>query len=265
MDYAILPNNKFMQAAREIVEHETNPAVTVELRSLVDLSAVEAVRNKAADGGGRKPSYTAFVIKAVALTLKEFPHANCRVFRRPWLPLLGPRLQAFRRVDIAVAAERQFPGMELISLVDIIRDADRKSLAEISEWLTNLAKSDTSSNAQWRTFHSIITALPTWLSALLVRLPVWIPALWIKYRGGAVLVTSPAKYGPDEVAGHWTAPLGFSFGFVKKRPVVVNDEVVARQTFYLLLHFDRRTLHGGQGARLFQRVVEMLEKAELGE
>lgn len=77
-----------------------------------------------------------------------------------------------------------------------------------------------------------------------------------------MLITSPAKYGADQVAGHWTCPLGFSFGLVKKRPVVVDEQVVPRPTFHLLLHFDRRALHGSQGARFFQRVVDILENAQ---
>mgnify|MGYP001594043168 CR=1 FL=1 len=83
--------------------------------------------------------------------------------------------------------------------------------------------------------------------------------MWTKYRGAAVLVTSPAKYGVDQVAAHWTSPMGVSFGFVKKRPIVVQDQVVARASFYLLLHFDRRVLHGSEGARVFHFIVEVLE------
>src|SRR5206468_3362367 len=87
-------------------------------------------------------------------------------------------------------------------------------------------------------------------------------SLWVKWRGGAVLVSSPAKYGVDVVVGSWSHPLGVSFGLVKPRPVVRDGAVVARTTFTLTLNFDRRVMAGAQAARFFRRVVERLERAE---
>jgi hypothetical protein len=89
-----------------------------------------------------------------------------------------------------------------------------------------------------------------------------VPSLWTKYRGAAVLVSSPAKYGVDVVAGTWTHPLGVSFGIAKKRPIVRGDAIVACPTFTLTLSFDRRVMAGAQAARLFRRIVDRLEKAE---
>jgi pyruvate/2-oxoglutarate dehydrogenase complex dihydrolipoamide acyltransferase (E2) component len=258
--YEFEPKNKFFEAIRAIAEYEIRPANAVTFLSDVDLTDVERVR--AQRTGGRAPSYTAFVVKAVALALRDFPYANRRVCRRPWLPFSGPRLQRFHHSDVAVACERDIPGAESIAFLDILRDADQLSLIEITEALHNLTVCDVSTNKQWREFSTLVRRLPSWLSTLLIRLPCRVPSLWDKYRGGAVLVSSPAKYGVDVIAGTWTHPLGVSFGVVKLRPVVRGEMIVACSTFTLTLSFDRRVMAGAQAARFFKRIVELLEHAK---
>lgn len=258
MSYEIEPNNRFFQANRTIVEAEIKPAHTVTFVSEVDLTEIEEVRAMA---GKEKPSYTAFVAKAVALALKEFPYANRRVMKRWWLPFFGPRLQKFEKIDVTVAAERDMPGIEYCAFADIIREADTKSLGDLTHWLKDLATCTAETNTQWRTFSSLIKKLPRFLSAMIIRTPLWFPKLWVKYRGGAVLISSPAKYGVDSVLTTWTWPLGISFGFVKKRPIVKDDKLVAAPTFNLTLNFDRRVMAGAQGARFFNRLVSLLTHA----
>jgi hypothetical protein len=258
--FEIEPKNKCFEAIRAIAEYEIRPGNTVMFLSEVDLTEVERVRSCAAGGG--RPSYTAFVVKAVALALRDFPYANRRVCRRPWLPLSGPRLQKFHHSDVAVACERDIPGAESIAFLDILRNADRLSLDEITAALHDLAVCDPSTNKQWREFSTIVARLPSWLSTRLIRLPCLVPSLWTKYRGAAVLVSSPAKYGVDVIAGTWTHPLGVSFGIARRRPVVRGEAIVACPTFTLTLSFDRRVMAGAQAARFFRRIVERLETAE---
>jgi pyruvate/2-oxoglutarate dehydrogenase complex dihydrolipoamide acyltransferase (E2) component len=257
--YDIVPNNKFFQANRAIVEYEMRPGNTVSFFSEVDLTQVERIRREA---GERRPSYTAFVAKAVATALKEFPYANRRICRRIWLPMLAPRLQQFHGCDIAVACERAIPGAEGVAFVDVLRDVDQLSLDTITSWLLRLSTADENTNEQWRNFKNIIHGLPNWLSKLLIRLPYFAPGLWVKYRGGATLISSPAKYGVDGVMATWSWPVGISFGLVKDRPVVRDSLIVACPTFLLSLNFDRRIMAGAQGAQFFKRIVMALEQAE---
>jgi len=258
--YAIRPRNKFFEANRAIVDHEIRPGRTVSFLAEVDLSAVERLRARLP--GDARPSYTALVVKASALALAEFPYANRRVCRAgPW-PFAGPRLQQFTRRDVAVAVERDIPGAEATAFLDILRDADSAPLAEITTSLRALATADVATNRQWREFSGLITRLPTWLSAQLIRLPLRSPRHWVQYRGGAVLISSPAKYGVDGVLGSWPHPIGISFGLVKPRAVVVDGRVEARPTFFLTMNFDRRVMAGAQAARFFKRMVDLLERAE---
>ncbi|HEV3021015.1 MAG TPA: 2-oxo acid dehydrogenase subunit E2, partial [Pirellulales bacterium] len=74
--FVIEPRNKFVEANRFLVEREIRSSVTVTFQHLVDLTQVDAVRSAAAADGRPRPSYTAFVVKAVAGALREFPYAN---------------------------------------------------------------------------------------------------------------------------------------------------------------------------------------------
>lgn len=250
--------NRFFRVLCSLSDGEIQANVSVSFSSTIDLSAIEAIRAEAASAGRRKPSYTAFVIKAVAQTLREYPYANRRVFRSPWR-LGGPRLHSFGQADVAVAAERAIPGREYIAFMDVVREADKKSLDDTNAWLVALAHADEDSNQQWKEFSSLIRRMPWRLSALILRLPVWIPSWWERYRGASVLVSSPAKYGVGSVTATWAWPIGISFGFVQPKPVVRDGQIVVRPCFEFLMNFDRRVMAGAAAAKFFKRMCELLE------
>lgn len=248
---------RFFRVLCALSDDDINADVSVSFGRTIDLTAVEAIRAKAAALGDRKPSYTAFVVRAVAQAIREHPYANRRVFRGPLR--LAPSLHAFASVDIAVAAEREMPGYEFVAFMDVIRAADAKSIDEVNDWLAALARSNEDNNQQWREFSSLIRRVPWWLAAFILRLPVWIPSWWERYRGAAVLVSSPAKYGVGSVVATWAWPIGVSFGIVEPRAMVRDGALVARPCFDLMLNFDRRVMAGAAAAKLFKRICELVE------
>lgn len=250
--HKILKNNAFFQLNRVLVESEINAGVTVTFLSEVDLTAIEALRQQLGD---KRPSYTALVAKAVAIALQEFPYANRRVWKRwPW----GTRVQQFQGSDVAIAVERNIPEAEGVAFVDIMRDTEQASLETITTWLRELSQANETNNAQWRDLTKL-TKLPRFLANFLVSLPLKLPGAWCKYRGGAVLISSPSKYGVDSVVATWPWPLGVSFGLVKERAIVRDGKVVACPTFNLVLNFDRRIMAGAPAAKFFKRLIDLLE------
>lgn len=260
--YEIEERNRFLEVVHSITQHENDPKPKVTFLSEVDLTEIETIRAQAVVRGEPKPSYTAFVVKALALALREHPYANRRVCRSLWPPLFGPRLQRFNQIDVTVAIERQVPKAEMAAFVDVIRNADQLSIAAINDKLRELAESDAETNLQWREYSTLVTRFPTWLAALLVRLPLYFPSLWVKYRGGAAMISSPGKYGVDTIFANWWSTINVSFGAVKKRPVVHQDVIVARTTFILTVNFDVRVMAGAQAAMFGRRVIDILEAAE---
>jgi hypothetical protein len=229
------------------MESEIRPGVTVAFGHEVDLSEIEQVRARAAATGQRRPSYTAFVVRAVALA-REFPLANRRV--RHGL-FGGRRLQQFHRADVAVAFERNVPDAPMVAFADVLRDADALSLDEITAWLRDLAGSDTDTNREWGLFCRLVACSPHCLFRLVARLPLLFPRLWAKHRGAAVLISSPAKYSVDVVAASWNWPLGISLGLVKDRPLarlevsfVITDPVALALARYLRRPYRRHRIGG---------------------
>jgi pyruvate/2-oxoglutarate dehydrogenase complex dihydrolipoamide acyltransferase (E2) component len=260
--YEIEGKNKFLEAVDSITSHEIKPKSKVTFLSQVDLTEIEAIRADAAERGVAKPSYTAFIIKALALALRDHPYANRRVARGLWPLMLRPRLQKFNNIDVTVAIERQIEGAEMAAFVDIVRDADQLSIPVIQERLRELAESTLETNKQWREYSTLVNRFPTWFGGFLLRLPLYFPSFWVKYRGGAAMVSSPGKYGVDVIFANWWAPIAVSFGVVKKRPMVLDDKVVARQSFILTVNFDVRVMAGAQAAMFGRRFIDLLESAE---
>jgi pyruvate/2-oxoglutarate dehydrogenase complex dihydrolipoamide acyltransferase (E2) component len=258
--HSIYRGNAIHNSIRSMVEYEVDFSMTVCLIAEVDLSEIEKLRGKL---GAERPSYTALVVKALALALRDFPYANQRIVRGRFFPLLRSCIQKFNHSDIAVATERDLPGVTNVASIDILRNAEDLSLSAINGILRKLAQSDESTNENWRKQKYFMTARPRWLFRFLSKFPNWFPKAWVDYRGGAAVVSSPAKYGADTLVTSWSWPIGVSFGFVKERPVVRDGKVVACPTFNLILNFDRRIMAGAQAGRFFARFKEYLENPHL--
>ena len=253
---------QFDRLNQSLVESEIDFGRTVHFTAEIDLTEIERVR-EAAGSSALRPTYTAFIAKAVAIALGEFPYANRRLFRPLWLPFLS-YYQAFRGTDIAVAIERNVEGHAAVAYIEVLRDVHRQTLEELTERLRAFSHADVTNSRQWRDFSRLATSVPAPLASLIVRLPCHFPKMWQQYRGGAVLISSPAKYGVDGIAAAWTHPLGVSFGLAQKKPIVRNDEVVAAMSFTFAMNWDRRVMAGAQAARFFARICALLrEPAEL--
>lgn len=261
--YQMKRAHPFFDMTRWLVDSEIRMGCTVCFANEVDLTEIEAARARFKRQYNRKVGYTAFVLHALSRALMECPGANRRLHKPFGWPFRGLRIQQFDGADIAVAVERNINDAESAVFIDVMRDAQERSVVDLQDWLDQLAKADTTNNQQWRSFHNLIERAPRWLAGLIAHLPTYSPALWSRYRGGAAMVSSPTKYGVDSLVGAWTAPIGVSFGYAKERPVVRNGQVVSCKTFSLVLNFDRRMLAGAQAARFFKSIVDRMEYPSL--
>jgi pyruvate/2-oxoglutarate dehydrogenase complex dihydrolipoamide acyltransferase (E2) component len=256
---SVEPVRQFNRLNQSLVETEIDFGRTVHFTAEIDLTEIERVRD--ASSADLRPTYTAFIAKAVATALGEFPYANRRVFRPLWLPFLS-YFQSFHGTDIAVAIERNVEGQAAVAYIEVLRDVHLQRLDALTLKLREFATADVTSSQQWRDFSRLATSFPAPLAALIVRLPYHFPKLWQRYRGGAVLISSPSKYGVDGIVAAWTHPLGFSFGLAQKKALVRNDAVVAAMAFTFAMNFDRRVMAGAQAARFFARVCGLLRQPQ---
>lgn len=256
-DFKVLGKNRFFEVlgGLNVENHGDNK---VAMLSEIDMSSVERLRVENARLDSVKPSYTAFVAKAVSLALREQPHANRIAIEFPF----WKRIVQLNDVHMTVAVERDQPGLEQAVYAGTIRHTDKLDLTAITKELQALAQATPETSERWRKLKWIVENLPCWLARWVLSIPRLSPSLWIEHRGGAVMISSPAKYGVDIMVGAWPWPLGFSFGLVKQRPLAVNGEVTVRQTMMLTMSFDRRLMGGAPAARFFRTVCDHLENAE---
>lgn len=252
--YSIETCSKLDALNKALVEGEINFSRTVLFNAEIDLTEIEKLR--AVDLNNR-PTYTAFIAKAIALALLDFPYANRRLFYTWGLPFFS-FFQTFRQTDIAIAIERNVENFNSVAYIEIIRDVHKMSLLEISSLLRQFSTSDLNSSKQWRSFYNLGMYFPFGIGGRLARIPWFFPRLWRKYRGGAVMISSPAKYGVDGIVAAWSHPLSFSFGLAQKKPMVKNDQIVAVQAFTFVMNWDRRIMAGAQAARFFARICDLL-------
>ena len=257
-NFHFLPRNRFFEVVGGIM-FENRGDDKVAMLSEVDMSQCIQLRNAIGASVGQKPSYTAFVAKAIALTLKTHSYANRTTLELPFFK----RIVQLDEINITVAVERDTPGLEQATYAGTIPRTDEWSLVALTEELRRLANVEGEHGERWALFRRVVTKFPTPVARFILRFPRLWPGLWIQHRGGAVMISSPAKYGVDMLVGNWPWPIGFSFGLVKDRPVAIDGAVEVRPTMMLIMSFDRRLMAGAPAARFFNAVRGCLHNAEV--
>lgn len=105
---------------------------------LADITDLEAFR-KSREGKGPKLTVTAFVMKACAAALKQYPHFNSS------LDLASGQLVLKQYVHIGVAVDTK-GGL----LVPVIRDVDQKGVTELAQELNDAAEKARNGKAEMR-------------------------------------------------------------------------------------------------------------------
>lgn len=255
--YTSLGRNRYFEVlgGLNVENHGDNK---VAMLSELDMTSAQALRVAVNKVVGIKPSYTAIVAKAISIALREHPYANRITVEWPF----WRRILQLHDVHMTVAVERDSPGIEQAVFAGTIRNTDKLNLVEITKELQGLAQATEETNARWRLLKRMVETLPASLARLLISSPRFFPGQWIEHRGGAVMISSPAKYGVDMMVANWPWPIGYSFGLVKERAIAVGGVVEVRPTMVLTQSFDRRIMGGAPAARFFRSVCEHIENAE---
>ena len=248
MPYKVLDKNHYLSTQVGLVK-EWRAQDVVSFSQLVDFTSVEQERSRRSAAGLARPSYTAFVVHSIAKALLDHPKMNRIVYRG----FTGYRWAQFERVDIAVAVEVVQNGVDM-AYASIIRNAGQMDLEEIHAALVQLAAAPADDKQLKR-----LQRMPAGLTAFLARATGRHPKLWVRFRGGACALTSPAKYGGEAVTVKSCWPLQFNFGQVAERPMVVDGACIARRSVYLGLSWHRELTTGAVAARFFAQVIQQLQ------
>jgi pyruvate dehydrogenase E2 component (dihydrolipoamide acetyltransferase) len=171
-------------------------------------------------GNREKVTMTDLLVKVSAVTLKSHPHL-CSAWR-------NGRLVKASRISIGVAVAGE-DGLT----VPVLRDVDRKTLAEISAWRESAVE-----RARSHRLH------PEDL------------------EGGVFTISNLGMHGVDAFTAIINAGQAsiLAVGRIAERPVVRHGKVEAGQTMILTLGCDHRVVDGARGALFLKDLVSALEE-----
>jgi 2-oxoglutarate dehydrogenase E2 component (dihydrolipoamide succinyltransferase) len=189
----------------------------------VDFSEIDRLRRAHKpryDAAGTSLTYTAFIAKATAATIRDFPYVNASVE--------GENAVYRKDINLGIAV-----ALEQGLIVPVIRQADRLSLLDLCRAVADLAHRARTKQLR----HEDVEA-----GTFTITNPGVFGGLW-----GLPIISQP------QVAI-------LAVGSVDKRAVVIDDEIVARPMCYLTLGYDHRLVDGADGGRFLQALKDRLEE-----
>ncbi|GAC1637060.1 MAG: 2-oxoglutarate dehydrogenase complex dihydrolipoyllysine-residue succinyltransferase [Herpetosiphon sp.] len=212
--------------ARRLVEAQQTAAMLTTFNE-VDMSAVIDLRKRRKESfrerTGANLGFMSFFAKAVLGALKAFPWLNAEIQSNEIV------VKHYYDLGIAVGAAE---GL----VVPVIRDADRKSFAEIEREVTELA-----GHAKQ--------------GSLTIQ----------QLMGGTFTITNGGVYGSLMSTPILNAPQVGILGMhkIQERPIALNGAVVVRPMMYLALSYDHRIVDGSDAVRFLVRIKELIEDPEV--
>jgi 2-oxoglutarate dehydrogenase E2 component (dihydrolipoamide succinyltransferase) len=211
--------------AQRLVEAQRTAAILTTFNE-ADMSAVMAIRKRRRDAfrerHGVNLGFMSFFTKAVIGALKAFPRLNAEIQGNEFV------LKHYYDIGIAVGAEE---GL----VVPVVRDADRKSFAEIEREIADLATRARENNLSIEDIMS-----------------------------GTFTITNGGVFGSLLSTPILNPPQSGILGMhkIEERPVVVNGEIVIRPMMYLALSYDHRIVDGREAVQFLVRVKDLIEDPE---
>jgi 2-oxoglutarate dehydrogenase E2 component (dihydrolipoamide succinyltransferase) len=211
--------------AQRLVEAQHTAAMLTTFNE-IDMSAVMDMRSRRKEAFKERHNislgFMSFFTKAVVGALKAFPHLNAEIQGDQMI------LKYYYDIGIAVGAEE---GL----VVPVLRDADRKSFAEIEREIAVLA----------------IRARENKLSLA-------------DLQGGTFTITNGGVFGSLMSTPILNAPQVGILGMhkIEQRPVAINGQVMIRPMMYVALSYDHRIVDGREAVQFLVRVKELVEDPE---
>ncbi len=217
---------KMSMLRRKIATHLVNAQQTAAILTTfneVDMTSVMDLRKQVQDEfikkHGVKLGFMSFFVKAVAQALKDVPSVNGRID--------GTDIIENHFYDIGVAI-----GTEKGLMVPVLRDADKKSFAQIEKDILDYAN---------KAKDGKIT-----LEDL---------------TGGVFTISNGGTYGSLLSTPILNPPQSGILGMhtIQQRPVALNGQVVIRPMMYLALSYDHRLVDGKEAVTFLIRIKDCLE------
>jgi 2-oxoglutarate dehydrogenase E2 component (dihydrolipoamide succinyltransferase) len=211
--------------ATRLVEAQHTAAMLTTFNE-IDMTAVMEVRKRRKDAFKEKHGvnlgFMSFFTKATIGALKAFPYVNGEI--------QGDEIVLKKYYDIGVAV-----GVEEGLVVPVVRDADRRTFAEIEREIGVLAG-----------------------KARENKLTI------AEMMGGTFTITNGGVYGSLMSTPILNTPQVGILGMhkIEERPIAIAGQVVIRPMMYVALSYDHRIVDGGTAVRFLVKIKELLEDPE---
>jgi pyruvate dehydrogenase E2 component (dihydrolipoamide acetyltransferase) len=194
---------------------------TFDEADITDLEAVRIKYEKTVAKAGGKLTLTVVAIKAVAAALKKYPQFNCSLDETTSEIVF----KHFFNLGVAVATDR---GL----IVPVIRNADQKSLVDISIELAEIAQKTRDGKVEVD-----------------------------RLQGGTFTITNIGPIGGTGSCPMVNYPEVAILGMARsaEKPVVRNGQIVIRNILPLSLSFDHRVADGAEAAMFLRHICASLE------
>jgi pyruvate dehydrogenase E2 component (dihydrolipoamide acetyltransferase) len=239
--------------------HPNDPQIYGDLE--VDATRLLAFVEETRDATGVHVTVTHAVGKAIAHALAEHPDLNVRLRRGKFI--------SRESVDIffvaSVAGGKDVSGVK-------VTGADGKTLVEIAEELARRVERIRAGEDGEVGGKNALDSTPLWLLRPGLRFATWLTAdrnkdlrrLGLPRQAfGSAMVSSVGMFGVQKAYGPlsplYRIPILALVSEVTPKPVVVDDEIVARPILTMTATMDHRYLDGAHAARLARSVRAYLE------
>ena len=214
---------KLRQTIARRLKDSQNTAAILTTFNEIDMSNVIALRNEYKDEfekkHGIKLGFMGFFVKAAVNALKQIPAVNAEI--------AGDEIIYKNYYDIGVAV-----GGPNGLVVPVIRDCDKKSLAQIELDIANAAKKARDGTLSMADM-----------------------------TGGTYTVSNGGTYGSLMSTPIINPPQSGILGMHKteERPVAVNGQVVIRPMMYVAMSYDHRIIDGSESVIFLVKVKQAIE------
>jgi 2-oxoglutarate dehydrogenase E2 component (dihydrolipoamide succinyltransferase) len=208
--------------AQRLLEAQRTAAMLTTFNE-ADMSAIMDIRARRREAFQKRHGvglgFMSFFTKAVIGALQAFPALNSEI--------RGDEIFEKHYYDIGIAV-----GADGGLVVPVVRDADRKSFAELEREIAQLAE---------KVRNNTLT-----LEDL---------------RGGTFTITNGGVYGSLMSTPILSLPQVGILGMhkIQQRPIAVDGQVVIRPMMYLALTYDHRIVDGREAVQFLVRVKELVE------
>ncbi len=219
----VVKMSKIRQTIASRLKESQNTAAILTTFNEVDMSSVieirEAKKNDFKERYNVKLGFMSFFVKAVVASLQEYPAVNSEI--------RDDTIVYKNHFDIGIAV-----GTEKGLVVPIIKNADELSFGQIEEAILNLSNKAKDGSL---TIEDL--------------------------TGGTFTISNGGVYGSMLSTPIINRPQSGILGMhnIKKRAVVINDEIVIRPMMYLALSYDHRIIDGKESVGFLVSVKELLE------